>query len=597
MEDRRQTVYQKLKGYFNTKDQVNVPTNLQNTKSIGVDKDILRTKSKEEYETKKLEKQQDKFLRGIWNKVNQIVNYVSLQNEALRYPSYLEYERMDEYPLIGAALDIYMEEATTADDKGKILHIYSNNEKVKEELNNLFYKIVNINTSLAMWTRNMCKYGDNFVYMDIVSDKGIVDVKQLPNIEIERVEGDYISYLQDNNKEKTYFRWKTSKTVEFKDWQILHFRLLSDDRRIPYGVSMLEKARRIWRNLILTEDAMRAIRLIRASDRRAFFIGVGNISDDDVQAYIEKIADRYKRKREIDPLTGQENLKYNVLAIDQDYFIPVRGADDGTKIDTLAGQSQLDIADIEYDLNLLSAALRIPRPYMNFAEAAADGKNLSMQDIRLARTINRIQQSLINELNKMAIIHLITINMEDELDNFSLALNNPSLQSELLKLEILQQKINMFNGLVDPTSSGISPMSFTSAKKMVFGFSDSEIMEDLKLQRFERAVGFELQKTEQIIERTGIFDDVDKRYGKMNAVYTATTDGTPTTPGGGGDMGGGGGFDMGGGGSGGPSFDFGGEDLGGEGEGGEEFGAEEGGGPEGAGPEEAAAPETTDELE
>lgn len=528
----RQTVFQKLTALLSD-NRSTIPPQTQ-TMNVGVDRELLRTKDRGEYEVKKLEKQQGNFLRQIWGKAANMIKYQVMQNEARRLPSYIDYEKMEEYPLIGAALDIFMEESTTTNEKGQVLNIYSDNERVKKELKIVFYDRLNINTNLPMWSRNMCKLGDNFVYLDVDEDLGIIDCRQLPNIEIERNEGDFLGYLTTKVKEKVLFIWKTMRTVEFKNWQVAHFRLLTDDRKLPYGVSILEKARRVWRNLLLTEDAMRTIRLLRASDRRVFYIHVGNTNPEDIEPLVQKMADKYKRKKLVDPLTGQEDIKMNVMGIDQDYFIPVRGSDDGSKIDTLAGQTNLDIADIEYDLKLLATALRTPKTYLNFDEAQGEGKSLAMQDVRFARTINRVQQALLQELNKIAIVHLIAVGLENELNNFSLSLNNPSIQADLLRTELWQNKLSLYKDATEPTATGIAPMSHTKAKKEILNMSDNDIKEDLLQQRIERAIGAELNKTEQIIQRTKMFDEIDQIYGIPNAQYTQNTDGTEITGGGGG---------------------------------------------------------------
>jgi hypothetical protein len=576
----RQTVYQKLTSFFSGgKENPVVGGQSFNTQTVGVDRELLRSKDSKDIEVKKLEKQQSSYIRSLWNKATSLIKYQVLQNEARRIPSYYDYEKMEEYPIIGAALDIFMEECTQPNEKGNVLNIYSESERVKKELESMFYDKLNINMNIGMWMRNMCKYGDNFVYLDVDSDLGIINCKQLPTIEIEREDNDLLDYIISEKKSGTIFKWRTSRTVEFKDWQIAHFRLLIDDRRIPYGVSILEKARRFWRNLLLTEDAMRTIRLIRASDRRVFYINIGNIDPNDVGQYINSIADRYKRKKTVDPETGQEDLKMNVLGIDQDYFIPIRDANDGSKIDTIQGQTNLDIADIEYDLKLLVTALRVPKTYLNFEESVAEGKSLAMQDIRFAKTVNRIQLCCLQELNKIAMVHLIALGLEEECGNFVLSLNNPSIQAEVLRMELLTQKLDTYKAAVEIAADGIAPMSHARAKKLILNFTDNEIKEDLLQQRVERAIGIELQKTEQIIQNTKLFDEVDKIYGMPNAEYTQNTDGTTVGGAEGGGGAGGGDFsDLGGGLGGEMEGEAGGGELGGEGGG--ELGGEEGGGAE-----------------
>jgi hypothetical protein len=203
------------------------------------------------------------------------------------------------------------------------------------------------------------------------------------------------------------------------------------------------------------------------------------------------------------------------MAIDQDYFIPIRDPAQASPIETLAGAQNLgEIADIEYIQKKMLAALRIPKAFLGFEEVVGDGKQLALMDIRFARTINRIQKSLIQELNKIALIHLYLLGLEDELTNFTLALTNPSAQSDLLKIEQWKEKITLYKDATsDQSQIGILPVSHTWAKKNILGMSDSEVVLDLQQQRIERAIGFELTNTQNVIKRTRVFDEVDSKYG------------------------------------------------------------------------------------
>ena len=349
--------------------------------------------------------------------------------------------------------------------------------------------------------------------------------------------------------------------------------------------SMLEKARRIWKQLQLSEDAMLVYRVTRAPERRVYKIFVGNIDEEDVPAYVDEIANRFKRTPIVDPQTGQVDLRYNTLSNDQDYFIPVRDENAPNPIDTLAGASNLDqIADIQYLQRKLFTALRVPKQFLNYDEAQGEGKNLSLQDVRFSRTINRIQQAMLAELNKIAIIHLYLLGFEDDLDNFTLTLNNPSTQAEILKNEQLQLKMTLYKDAVSDAGNGFAPMSMTRAHREILGWSDDEIKQDLLEQRIEKAAAAELENTGQVIKHTGMFDKVDSIYGDMDAAMSGAEGGTEGGEEGGGPTGGGGGGSFGGG-----ALEFGGEEEGGEApeEGAEipEAGAEEGG--------EVATPETT----
>jgi hypothetical protein len=1007
----KKTVFQRLNTIFGPEGVKKQP---QQSNKYSINNDVLiKTQSKEEYDTVKLQNQQNKYLRNVWRRVDSETIQQSIHYESTRIGSYSDFENMEFYPEIAAALDVMMEEATTTNDKGKILNIYSDSNRIKGVLEDLFFNRLDIHVSLPMWTRNVCKYGDNFVMLNIDSKNGIIGGRQLPNFEIERHEGDIINSLHsginringDEVDNKVKFYWR-GKDIEFNSWQIAHFRLLGDDRRLPYGSSMLEKARRIWKMLSLAEDAMLVYRVTRAPERRIYKIFVGNIDEEDVPAYVDEIANRFKRTQIVDPKTGQVDLRYNASGNDQDFFIPVRDENAPNPIDTLPGacisldtriplldgrtielseiinewdggnrdlwvyscnpetgelapgiitwagitrkdaevikitldngksitttpdhkwvhrtngfveakdlkvgdslmpfyrdeeyilkkkyskkyervwdshkqewvythrmvsyfmkegnneqyhifegsyekdnmktihhmdnnrfnnnpknlffmdskdhyryhrhelwstpekrnitvkkisdglnryisniseeekqlrgnQSKLNsinsrnkanetfnnnpnkkeiisnrgekisiaksteefkekfseiaknnwksdeyrnkvfskkqtltftdelynmffemfkltgradlaltelnksedfmrefnepnsdirssltnltefthkhlekmlkekgfknyrdwckvtaeklgyknvrawryfieknknstefynhkivsiewlnetidtgtitvdgneiyhnyhtfatesgvfiknsnldqIADIQYLQRKLFTSLRVPKQFLNFDEAQGEGKNLSLQDVRFSRTINRIQQAMLAELNKIAIIHLTVLGFDDDLDNFTLTLNNPSTQAEMLKVEQLQLKMSLFKDAVSDSGNGFAPMSMTRAHREILGWSDDEIKQDLLEQRIEKAAAAELENTSQVIKHTGMFDKVDSIYGDMDAALSGGGESGDESGGDeGGPVGGGGGGGFGGG-----ALDFG--DEGGE---------------------------------
>jgi len=480
-------------------------------------KELLKTTDKQEFEKEKLQAQQTMYLGQQWGKIENNLYSQAIYYEPTRLASYYDYESMEYTPEISAALDIYAEESTTTSENGEILQIYSESNRIKGILSDLFNNRLDISTNLPMWTRNTCKYGDNFVYLKLDSEKGIMGCQQLPNIEIERLErGMKIkpSHNTTEDAKSLKFVWKV-KDMEMNTWEVAHFRLLGDDRKLPYGTSMLEKARRTWKQLLLSEDAMLVYRTSRAPERRVFKVYVGNMDDKDVEPYIQKIANKFKRDQVVDSKTGNVDLRMNQMAVDQDYFIPVRDPAQTSPIETLAGAQNLsEIADIEYIQKKLLTALRVPKAFLGFEEVVGDGKNLALQDIRFARTINRIQKSMIQELNKIAIIHLFILGFEDELTNFTLGLTNPSTQADLLKIENWKEKITLYKDAVSDPGNGIQAVSTTWAKKHILGFSDEEIKLDIQQQRIEKAVGAELQKTPEVIIHTGIFDNIDRLYGK-----------------------------------------------------------------------------------
>ena len=418
-------------------------------------------------------------------------------------------------PEISVALDIFAEEATTANESGKVLTVYSDSTRIKKELTDLFENVLDINANLTSWARNVCKYGDNFVYNKIVPNQGIVGVTQLPNIEMTRSEPGFskITSLGDQQKEKNIkFFWK-DKNVEFNSFEISHFRLLGDDRRLPYGTSMLEKVRRIWKQLLLSEDAMLVYRVTRAPERRVYKVFVGNMDDKDVDAYVDKIANNFKRVNMVDNSNGQQDTRYNALAVDQDYFIPVRDPSLAMPIETLPGAQNLsEIADIEYIQKKMLAALRVPKAFIGFEETTGDGKNLAILDVRFARAVHRVQKALIQELNKMAIIHLYTKGFTDDLENFTLTLTSPSTQAEMLKIQNWKEKVTLYRDAVSDAGNGFSAMSMTYAKKEILNMSDDEIKLDIQRQAVEKAGGEEIKSLGETIKQTGIFRDIYKIY-------------------------------------------------------------------------------------
>ena len=538
MANKNLTVYQRLTNVFGFQNDVPNPPQYR------FDKDtLLKTDSKEDYERELLQAKQSTYVADKWAKMDQSLYNQSVYYEPNRLAAYYDYESMEFTPEISASLDIYSEESTTLSEKGEILTIYSESKRVSNILEDLFKNVLDINTNLQMWCRGVAKYGDNFVYLKIDPSKGIVGCQQLPNIEIERHEGaaSHVHKAENPTNMKTRelrFAWK-NKDMEFQAWEVAHFRLLGDDRKLPYGTSMLDKVRRIWKQLLLAEDAMLIYRTSRAPERRVFKVFVGNMDDKDIEAYVQRVANKFKRDQVVDPANGQVDMRYNQMAVDQDYFIPVRDPSQTNPIETLPGAQNLgEIADIEYIQKKLLAALRIPKAFLGFEEIVGDGKTLALMDIRFARTINRIQKSLVQELNKIALVHLYLLGLEDELTNFTLSLTNPSAQSDLLKIEQWKEKITLYKDATsDQSQIGIQPVSHTWGKKNILGMSDNDVVLDLQQQRLERALGAELGITQNIIKRTGVFDEVDKKYG-IPEKDRQMMDDSMSPDAGGGDMGG-----------------------------------------------------------
>jgi hypothetical protein len=678
---------------------------------------LYKTQDKTDYMKTKLELQQNKYLSNRWQKANvdlSVQAFTGLNNVKLMYR---DADLMDSFPEIGAALDIMMEESTVTDGgTNQVVHVYSQSDRIKSVLEELFTNRLDIQITAPMIIRGMCKYGNHFMLLNIDRKLGITGWRQLPVFNVERLEngvenqfGIGVSKTADGNPDlSTKFVWNDERStqVAFRNWQIGHFRLLNNSMYLPYGVSALNAARRHWRMLSLMEDMMLIYRLERSIERRVYKIYVGAIDDADVKTYVEEIANNFKRTPIIDPMTGQVDLRKNILpvhkntpiplmdgrtitieelakefqegkenyvysiqdktgtlvkgkviwcgknytaeklvrinlgdsthclmaaehevileggkkkradelvsgdsiipydafgkedlgeriiwgiivnstevvdgddvycmtvvgengeedrhnfairsfeedgswsqrgifvsnCVDQDIFIPVRSENAPNPIDTLApAQNLTAMDDIKFVQNKVLAALRIPRTFLNFEETTGDGKNLALMDVRFTRTVNRIQQAFLMELTKIACIHLYMLGFTDELTNFQLSMNNPSTQAEQLQIDNTAKKIQAVRDAVTDPGGGIPIMSLSRALKEIMKWSDKDIQNNLEEIRLERAIAAELEKTSQIIKKTGIFDTVDRIYGEPGAEYQEDQ-GAPTDQEGG--MGGGGG--------------------------------------------------------
>ena len=392
----------------------------------------------------------------------------SMAYHQVRRELFRDYDAMDQDPIIGSALDIYADESTTKNEYGDVLQIKSTNENVRDMLHNLFYDIMNIEFNLWPWIRNLVKYGDAFIALEIMPGKGIVNVAPHSIYNVERLEGtdpnnpDYVKYKVEMDR----FGKK-----EYEQYEMAHFRMLSDTNFLPYGKSMVEGARRIWKQLSLMEDAMLIHRIMRAPEKRVFKIDIGNIPPQEVDNYMQKIINKMKKTPFVNKDTGDYNLKYNIQNLTEDFFLPVRGSDSGTTIDNLQGLEYAAIEDIDYLKNKLFAALRVPKAYLSYDENVNGKATLAAEDVRFARTIERIQRTVVSELTKIAIVHLAAQGIEDsEMTNFELTLTNASTIYEQEKVNLWSEKVRLASDV-----KALNMLSSDWAYHNVFGLSDDEV--------------------------------------------------------------------------------------------------------------------------
>ena len=462
--------------------------------------DVNQIQSTGRYETNSLV---DRFTRlYLYNNKN-IFN-PNLNYQTLRIQLYSDYEAMDTDPIIASALDIIADEATVKNDQNEILSVKSSDENIQRVLYNLFYDVLNIEFNLWSWTRNMCKYGDFFLKLEVAEKFGVYNVLPYTVYHMVRREGE-----DPDNPSKVIFqldpdgiaasqhpnylpkRKGESRVVEFDNYEIAHFRLISDTNYLPYGRSYLEPARKIFKQVTLMEDAMLIHRIMRAPEKRMFYINVGSIPPNEVEQFMQKTINQMKKTPYVGE-DGQYNLRFNLQNMMEDFYLPVRGGDTSTKIETTKGLEYDGVTDVEYLQSKMFAALKIPKAYFGY-EGDLQGKaTLAAEDIRFARTVERIQKIMESELTKIALVHLYTQGFTGEsLTNFELRLTVPSIVFEQEKVALLKEKVDLAAQMKDTKM-----FSSDYIYEKIFDMSEDQYMQERDLIREDSKTMFRIAQIE-----------------------------------------------------------------------------------------------------
>mgnify|MGYP006096759447 FL=1 len=431
----------------------------------------------------------------------------NMNYQYLRTQLYSEYDLMDQDAIIASALDIIADESTLKNDMGEVLQIRSSNEDIQKILYNLFYDILNIEFNMWSWVRQMCKYGDFFLKLEISEKFGVYNVRPYTAFQIARKEG-----FNPENPEEVVFEFNpdgftggdsgyysgpsqtpSPNVIRFDNYEMAHFRLISDVNYLPYGRSYIEPARKLYKQYALMEDAMLVHRIVRAPEKRTFYVNVGAIPPNEIDAFMQKTVSSLKRTPYVDPKTGQYNLKYNMQNMLEDFYIPVRGNDTSTRIETTPGLTYDGIQDVEYLRDKLFAALKVPKAFLGYEKDLEGKATLAAEDIRFARTIDRVQRILISELNKIALVHLYSQGYRDEgLTNFSLEMTTPSIIYDQEKIELLKSKTELAQQMLDQK---LLPTDWIYDN--VFHFSEDQYDEYRDLIREDTKRGFRLKQIEE----------------------------------------------------------------------------------------------------
>ena len=420
----------------------------------------------------------------------------NINYQYLRPQLYSEYDIMDNDAIIASALDILADESTLKNDMGEVLQIRSANEDIQKILYNLFYDVLNVEFNLWMWVRQMCKYGDFFLKLEIAEKFGVYNVIPYTAYHIERQEGydpknpaairyKYAPDGMDNLSSGMYpvagagANLQNEAGIFFDNYEMAHFRLISDVNYLPYGRAYIEPARKLYKQYVLMEDAMLIHRIARAPEKRIFYMNVGSIPPNEIETFMQKTISQLKRTPFQDNKTGEYNLKYNQMNMLEDFYIPIRGNDATTKIETTPGLQYDGIQDVEYLRGKLFAALKIPKAFLGYEEGVEGKATLAQQDIRFARTIERIQRIMLSELNKIALVHLYTQGYTDEtLTNFTLQMSSPSIILEQEKIELLKSKTELAGTMLE---QGLVPSDWIYDN--VYHFSEDQLDEYRDLAR------------------------------------------------------------------------------------------------------------------
>lgn len=401
---------------------------------------------------------------------------------------YKAYESMDRDSIIASILDIFSDESSQQNEYGEVLQIKSSNSTVQEVLNNLFYDIMNIEFNLWTWIRNLCKYGDFFLKLNFSDKYGIINIQPLSAYAVVRIEnlmdpGTQVQFLFDPTfgLDNSMFG---GRMQTFEEYEIAHFRLISDTNFLPYGRSILEPARKSWEQLTMLEDAMLINRIMRAPAKRVFKVDVGNIPPNEINSYMEMVISKMKKVPYVDENTGNFNLKFNLQNALEDFYVPVRGDHSGWDISTLEGLEFTGIDDVEYIKNRMLAALKVPKAFIGYDESINSKSTLAGEDLRFARTIERTQRIIESELYKIALIHLYLQGFRDEdLVNFKLNLTPASSTYEEQKIALWQSKMDLVSKIKE---NKMLPQSWTYKNVLNIGeeqYKDlaDELVNDAKL--------------------------------------------------------------------------------------------------------------------
>ncbi len=377
-----------------------------------------------------------------------------LEDRKTRYELYNEMDRME---FIHRALELVADDGTQQNSDGNVAKINSTEETIKETLEDLLLKRLDMNTNLWSIFYETAKKGDGFY--EIIPDsyekpRKILRLRYLEPDRTERIEVNgklfYYKYkaiqkkidLETGRKEK-------EEEVEYRlqPWQVIHFKVMEDKEFSPYGGSLLKAGAKTYRRLSLLEDIMLVYRISRAPEKRVFYVDVGNLTPVEAKNFLTKMKNNYRCEPVIDE-AGNLNTKANVLSVNSDIFVPVREGNQSTRIESLQGGVALnEVKDVEYFKDKILRTMNIPPAFLGDTSDKSRG-GLSALDYSFARFIERLQKQISQGINKICALELFFNGYKKEdLNNFSIELTPPSNIKEMSEIEVFNQKIALISSL------------------------------------------------------------------------------------------------------------------------------------------------------
>ena len=396
------------------------------------------------------------------------------QSDIINYNDYIAMDAT--FPIIKAALDIYSEEATCEGIDGQVLIINSENKKIKEELETLFFKVLKLNYNSHQYIRNTCKYGNTYCYIDCDEINGIKELIYLPNKDV-RIN----NYNLNEQLKYNYFG------NEIEPWQIVHWKNIEDLETFPYGTSILKPIVETWRRVVLMREALIIYRITRAPSRYLFKIDVTGLEQEEAERFVNDVQKNTSKQPLIDYKTGTINYAYNSLGIEENVYVPV-DENSQTNVESLEGASNLDqVEDYKIIKDDLFAGLKIPKAWLTFEENLNSKSTLAGEDARFSRTTMKIQRQYIEGLTHLAIVHLYLKGYtEEELEDFEIKMFHPNTGLKQEQIELMKSKIDLFSSVWDKDNEGLNIMSYSEAAKQILDLPEEEIKQNIKLQFAEK---------------------------------------------------------------------------------------------------------------